>query len=269
MTAGQRYREVRGVGTWEILALSPGGRPVDWSTRLYLHPVGETTTSAYFLWVLQGPEGPILIDTGFTHRLGKLKGVPVEHMRTREALLASVGVDPNEVRRVILTHMHWDHFDLEGAFRHATFWVQRREVEFWAGDTARDPWFRRWVSDSLTEDLRTLRAADRLRVIDGAQEPFPGVRLEWVGGHSPGMQIVTVETAKGAFVLANDALTTYRNLREWAPPAIHLCGIQECLDAMRRIRDLTGGDESRLCPGHDSEVWQRFPEVKPGVYRLA
>ncbi len=83
------------------------------------------------------------------------------------------------------------------------------------------------------------------------------------------MQIVVVESAKGPFVIANDALTTYRNLRDWAPPAVHLCSIVECLDAMRRIQAACGGDESRLCPGHDGEVWERFPEVKPGVYRLA
>jgi glyoxylase-like metal-dependent hydrolase (beta-lactamase superfamily II) len=254
---------------WEIFALSLGGRTVDWSTRLYLHPIGEATTSAYFLWVLRAHGGPVVIDTGFTPRLRAAKGVPVEQMRTRERLLAAVDVDPDTVRTVILTHMHWDHFDLEGAFPQATFWVQRREVEFWADASARDAWFQRWVSDCLAEDLRAVRAGDRLRVIEGTHEPLPGVRLEWVGGHSPGMQIVVVETATGPFVLANDALTTYRNLRDWMPPAIHLCSIEECLDAMRRIRDLSGGDESRICAGHDAEVWQKFPEVAPGVYRLA
>jgi glyoxylase-like metal-dependent hydrolase (beta-lactamase superfamily II) len=255
--------------TWEILALSPGGRTVDWSTRLYLHPAGETTTSAYFLWVLQGPDGPVVVDTGFTHRLGKVKGVPVEQMRTREQLLAAASVEPDAVATVILTHLHWDHFDLEGAFPRATFWVQRRELEFWTGHGARDAWFGRWVSDCFNEDLRAARAGDRLRVIDGVHEPIQGVRLEWVGGHSPGMQIVVVETRRGPFVLANDALTTYRNLREWAPPALHLCSIEECLEGMRKIRTLSGGDEDRICPGHDGEVWQKFPEVAPGVYRLA
>lgn len=257
------------MGTWEIFALSPGGREVDWSTRLYLHPVGETTTSAYFFWVLRGSEGPVVIDTGFTHRLGKVKGVPVAQMRTREDLLESLQVDPQEVRTVLLTHLHWDHFDLEGAFPNAVFWVQRREVEYWTGYGAQDPWHQRFRSDCLQEDLETLRSSGRLRVIDGAAAPLGGIRLEWVGGHSPGMQIVVVDSAKGPFVLANDALTTYRNLRDWAPPGIHLCGIAECLEAMRRIQTLCDGDENRLCPGHDGEVWQKFPAVKPGVYRLA
>ncbi len=255
--------------TCGIEALSAGGRTVDWSTRMYLHPAGETTTSAYFVWVLRTPEGPIVVDTGFTHRLGKLKGVPVDQMRTRDELLETAGVDPAAVSTVVLTHLHWDHFDLEGLFPKATFVVQRRELEFWTGYGAAERWHRRFLSDCFEDDIGTLRAGNRLRIVDGAVELADGIGLERVGGHSPGMQIVTVRTAGGPFVLANDALTCYRNLREWAPPAIHLGSIAECLEAMERIRTLAGGDENRICPGHDGEVWQRFPEVKPGVFRLA
>ena len=257
--------------THEIFALSPGAREVDWSTRLYLHPAGTgTTASAYFLWLLQGPAGPVLIDTGFTPRLAAVKGLPADAMpRTRYQLLESVGVAAESIATVILTHLHWDHFDLEGWLPRATFWVQRRELEFWTGPGGRDRWIRRFISDCFADDLAALRGSGRLRTVEGNAQPLEGVRLEWVGGHSPGMQIVVVETATGPFVIANDALTTYRNLREWAPPAIHLNSIVECMEAMGRIRDLAKGDESRICPGHDGEVYRRFPETGPGVYRLA
>ncbi|MBI4277348.1 MAG: N-acyl homoserine lactonase family protein [Armatimonadetes bacterium] len=254
---------------WEVYALCPGGRTVDWSTRLYLHPIGETTTSAYFLWVLRGPKGPLLVDTGFTHRLGKVKGAPVEQLRTREELLEAAGVDPGTLRTVILTHMHWDHFDLEGAFPKATFWVQRRELEFWRRYGGQEPWHQRFLSDCFFEDVDAIRSGRRLQLIDESYQVADGVRVEWVGGHSPGMQIVVVESATGPFVIASDALTSYRNLRDWMPPAIHINSVAECLDAMKRVEVLTGGDERRICPGHDGEVWRKFPEVGPGVYRLA
>jgi glyoxylase-like metal-dependent hydrolase (beta-lactamase superfamily II) len=256
-------------GTYEVYALSPGGRTVDWSTRLYLGPTGETMTSANSLWLLQGPAGPILVDTGFTTRLAKLKGFPLENFRTRDALLETAGVNPNEVKMVILTHLHWDHFDLEGFLPKATFWVQRREVDFWNGFGGQDAWTRRFLSDCYSQDLGALQSSGRLKVVDGNLELVEGVQLEWVGGHSPGMPIVVVQSPKGPFVIANDALTTYRNLRDWAPPTIHLNSIAECLGAMARIKQLSGGDEARICPGHDGEIWRKFPEVKPGMYRLA
>jgi glyoxylase-like metal-dependent hydrolase (beta-lactamase superfamily II) len=254
---------------YEVYALSAGGRTTDWSTRLYLEPIGETMTAAYFMWLIRGPGGPILVDTGFTTRLGKLKGIPVERLRTRNDLLTTAGIDPREIATVILTHLHWDHFDLEGFLPKAIFWVQRREVEFWSGDAGHEPWLQRFVSDSFVQDLEVLRSTGRLKVIDGSLDVVDGIRLELVGGHSPGMQIVVVQSVKGPFVIANDALTTYRNLRDWAPPAIHINSIPECLAAMERIRSLAGGDENRICPGHDGEVWKKFPEISPGVYRLA
>lgn len=255
----------------ELYALSPGGRTVDWSTRLYMAPAGATTTSAYFLWLLRGPDEDILVDTGFTPRLSNAKGLPFAdlRLRTRDALLETAGVRERDVATVILTHLHWDHFDLEGFLPNATFWVQRSEVEFWEGFGAQDRWTRRFLSDCFADDLAAVQSNGRLKIVDGAADVVDGIRVEWVGGHSPGMQIVVVETARGPFVIGNDALTTYRNLREWTPPAIHLNSIQECLAAMGRIKELSDGDESRICPGHDGEVWTKFPEVKPGVYRLA
>ncbi len=255
--------------SYEIYALSQGARTVDWSTRMYLHPAGESTTSAYFFWVLRGAAGIILIDTGFTTRLARVKGLAMEGLRERGSLYAGAGIDPREISTVILTHLHWDHFDLEGFLPGAVFWVQRREVEFWNGYGVQEPWLQRFVGDCFAQDLEMLRSSGRLKMIDGTVEPAAGVRLEWVGGHSPGMQIVVVQTARGPFVIANDALTTYRNLRDWAPPAIHINGIAECLAAMERIRSLAGGDEDRICPGHDGEILTRFPQVSPSVFRLA
>jgi glyoxylase-like metal-dependent hydrolase (beta-lactamase superfamily II) len=255
--------------TYEIYALNQAGRTVDWSSRLYSHPPGKTTRSAYFLWVLHGPAGPIVVDTGFVPHQAEVQGVTLDGLRTREELLAAAGVDPAAVATVILTHLHWDHFDVEGMFPQATFWVQRLELDFWTRYGARERWHRRELTNCFASDVAALRSSGRLHVVDGSVDVTDGVALEWVGGHTPGLQIVIVRTARGPFVLANDALTTYRNLRDWLPPGSHLNSVAECLDAMERIQMLSGGDESRLCPGHDDEVRTRFPETKPGLYRLA
>ena len=125
--------------TYEIYALNQAGRTVDWSSRLYSHPPGKTTRSAYFLWVLHGPAGPIVVDTGFVPHQAEVQGVTLDGLRTREELLAAAGVDPAQRwRTVILTHLHWDHFDVEEMFPRATFWVQRLELDFWTRYGARE-----------------------------------------------------------------------------------------------------------------------------------
>lgn len=111
--------------TYETYALCAGTRVGDWTTRMYLYPTGETATSAFFLWVLKGADGPIIVDTGFTHRLARHRKFVLDGYRTRDELLESAGVDAPRVSNVILTHLHWDHFDVEGIFPRAVFWVQR------------------------------------------------------------------------------------------------------------------------------------------------
>jgi glyoxylase-like metal-dependent hydrolase (beta-lactamase superfamily II) len=166
---------------FEVHALSAGGRTTDWSTRLYLEPIGQTT-AAYFMWLIRGAGGPILVDTGFTMRLGKLKGIPVEGFKTRDDLLTTAGIDPREIATVILTHLHWDHFDLEGFLPKATFWVQRREVDFWSGDASRERWLQRFVSDAFVQDLEALRSSGRLKVIDGSLDLLEGYAWSLLGG---------------------------------------------------------------------------------------
>jgi glyoxylase-like metal-dependent hydrolase (beta-lactamase superfamily II) len=264
-----RGREALVAETYEIYALNQAGRTVDWSSRLYAYPPGETTRSAYFLWVLHGPAGPIVVDTGFDPRQAALQRVALDNLRAREELLAAVGVDQTAVATVVLTHLHWDHFDVEETFPAATFWLQRSELEFWTEYGSQERWHRRELTDCFADDVAALKSSGRLRVVDGKARVADGVALEWIGGHTPGLQIVIVNSARGPFVLANDALTTYRNLRDWLPPVSHLNSTRECLDGMTRIQTLAGGDESRICPGHDDEIRTRFPQVVPGVYRLA
>ena len=45
--------------------------------------------------------------------------------------------------------------------------------------------------------------------VDGEREILPGIRVVKVGGHTAGMQIVTVQTGRGQAVLASDASHYY------------------------------------------------------------
>ena len=43
------------------------------------------------------------------------------------------GVKPEEITDVIVTHMHWDHADGMDLFPNARVWVQKDELEYYAG----------------------------------------------------------------------------------------------------------------------------------------
>jgi len=88
-----------------------------------------------------------------------------------------------------------------------------------------------------------------------------------VGGHTAGLQIVTVETARGTVVLTSDASHFYRNVETRQPVQI-ITSLPEMLAAFETIHALAGAPEL-IVAGHDPEVADRFSPVEPGIIRIA
>ena len=102
--------------------------------------------------------------------------------------------------------------------------------------------------------------ADRVVFHDGDGEVASGVSVHRVGGHSDGLQVVRVQTARGPVVLASDAMHFYANALSGNPfPIIFDLGAMAA--GWRAAKKLAGGDDSRVIPGHDPDVRRRFPEV--------
>ena len=102
--------------------------------------------------------------------------------------------------------------------------------------------------------------ADSVVFQDGDGEVAPGVSVHRVGGHSDGLQVVRVQTARGPVVLASDAMHFYANALSGNPfPIIYDLGAMAA--GWRAAKKLAGGDDSRVIPGHDPDVRRRFPAV--------
>ena len=105
------------------------------------------------------------------------------------------------------------------------------------------------------------------RIVDGDAEVLPGIRVHRVGGHTAGLQIVTVATAAGPVVLTSDASHFYRNVETRQPVQI-ITSLPEMLAAFETI-DRLAGPTRLVVPGHDPLVAERFKPVEPGIIRIA
>ncbi|HEY6379644.1 MAG TPA: MBL fold metallo-hydrolase, partial [Candidatus Dormibacteraeota bacterium] len=74
------------------------------------------------------PNGVILVDTGIGGPERELCDWRVVSRSMADAL-ADHDLSPSDVRLVVNTHLHFDHCGWNAVFRHASFWVQRRELE--------------------------------------------------------------------------------------------------------------------------------------------
>jgi N-acyl homoserine lactone hydrolase len=113
------------------------------------------------------------------------------------ARLKEIGLEPGEVRHVILSHMHWDHVGGCKFFPGATFVVQRAEYRFalYPDRAFSKPYVRHLFEGMSNLDLR-----------EGDGEVVPGAWVISSPGHTPGHQSVLVSLpASGKMLLAFDA----------------------------------------------------------------
>jgi glyoxylase-like metal-dependent hydrolase (beta-lactamase superfamily II) len=221
----------------------------------------------YFLWAVVGDDGcAVVVDTGFTPETARRRGREI--VADPIAVLAELGVAAADVRDVVLTHLHYDHAGGLHAFPRARFWVQDSELAFWTGRYAGRGEIGRIVEPPDIVELVRLNFERRVRFVDGDERMAPGVGLHRVGGHAPGLQVVSVQTDHGPVVLASDATHFYANLAEDRPFAI-VHSLPDMYGAFDRLHALAGGDEARIVPGHDPLVLDRYPAVSPTLAGFA
>lgn len=211
----------------------------------------------YNIWILRNAHRTILVDTGFGARAAADRGRHLTHDPIEA--LTRIGVDPETLEHVVITHLHYDHAGNMDRFPAARFHVQESEVMFATGRCMCDP-FMRLPFD--VEDVVTLvrhTFAERVEFHHGPAHPFPGISLHHLPGHAQGLQSVRVATPRGPVVLASDASHYYANFLNRAAMVLTL-DLPRTLESYRQLQTLANGPES-IIPGHDPKVRDYFPKL--------
>lgn len=165
------------------------------------------------LLVVAGKER-VLVDTGIGDKWDeKARDIyRIEHTDTIESSLARAGFRPEDVTKVVLTHLHFDHagaatkLDSTGKpvprFANARHYVQQKEWEL-----ALNP-NRRSRAAYLPENFLPLQAARQLELIDGDSRLALGLELVLTGGHTPGHQVVLLRSGGETAIYWGDLIPT-------------------------------------------------------------
>jgi glyoxylase-like metal-dependent hydrolase (beta-lactamase superfamily II) len=208
----------------------------------------------YYVWAICREKDVVLVDAGFSRETARRRGARV-YLDTPAALLASLGRTPDEVSQVVLSHLHYDHTGTLPDFPNAAVLLQRAELDFWTGPYARRGAYPHVIEETDLTHLTDCQARGALRLLDGDTELEDGIQLHRVGGHTPGLQIVSIDTGAGAVVLAADASHFYENYESDTPYAIvhELPAMYDAFDTIRRL----AGSDGIFVPGHDPLVRSR------------
>lgn len=210
---------------------------------------------AYYVWVVRNAERTVLVDTGFAEDMAIKRHRRLLH-RPSDAL-ARLGVAADALADVIVTHLHNDHIGTFDRFPRARFHLQDDEMRFATGRCmCHEPMRRAYEADHVTGMVR-LVFEGRVVFHDGDGEVAPGITVHRIGGHTLGLQVVRVLTARGPVVLASDASHFYEHVeRDRCFPLVYHIGA--VLQGYRRLRELAASPQ-HIVPGHDPLVMTRYP----------
>ena len=191
----------------------------------------------------------ILIECGIGRKHGAkmqdIYGISSEIELVRS--LGNLGLRPEDISSVIVTHLHHDHAGSctclpDGSFReakdkwkhavptfpNARYFVQRGEWEAAADPTPATK------GSYLPENLRPLEQAGQLALLDGDCEPIPGISVRVTGGHTDHHQAVIVESDGQGIIFIGDAAPIVPCLR----PAYNTAFDHHPLETMRAKAEL-------------------------------
>jgi N-acyl homoserine lactone hydrolase len=212
------------------------------------------------------PGGPIVVDCGMRdpkrameiHRLGQHSCSPEQSLRSQ---LGRYGIQPEAVKTLILTHLHYDHAGGCAQLPNAHIIIQRTELM--AAAAPMGPAGLQIGGTSLFYDRADVAELvdlvwDRVDLIEGDFDLFPGIScVLYSDTHTPGHQCIYVQTVKGTAAIVGDiARKVDLNVRQAIPP-----GIYYDLEKMRRaLADISRRAEVIL-PTHD---WDTLVQAEIG-----
>lgn len=168
--------------------------------------------------LIRGNGHTVVVDpgTGDKPRAEKIVQYRLEWPRRFLHELKALGVAPETVDTVILSHLHWDHAgastqigkngEIIPTFSKAQYYVQSSEL-----DAARMA-VRSNDDSYCAEDFEPLSILNRLNTVGPEAEIVPGISVQWVGGHCAGLQIIKIESEQRRAIYLSDLVPTTAQL---------------------------------------------------------
>ena len=227
-------------------------------------------------FVVRHPKGNVLFDTGNNDKIitdpsywgaafQSLKPVNTPDIAI-DAQLQKIGLKPDDIKYVVVSHLHLDHGGNVAKFPNSTIVVQKDEIRnaFWPEPGTGGPYY---IGDYLP--LRKANAdnpeAVKMLQLEGDMDLFGDgtvVVKRWVG-HTPGSQMMTVKLKnKGLTILTGDNVYFRENVEKNIPPNIVLAySPNGILKAYEWIRFQMATEKADFFTAHDPDAFKAMKKA--------
>lgn len=160
--------------------------PVDYGKSVLPESIAFENGSAdksvpitFRIYLLKTDNRFILVDAGCE----TMPGFDMEDFIGPVRALSNIGIAPEDVTDIIITHAHHDHIECVGCYPNAAIYIQKDEYEAGKG----------YLTDSL-----------HIHTFDEEMQICDGIKVLKIGGHSKGSSIVEITDGGKCHIIAGD-----------------------------------------------------------------
>ena len=170
---------------------------------------------------------------------------------TFTACLQKNDIDPDSIKKVILTHLHWDHCWNMDKLPNAEFYVQKKEIQSAVSPMPYEKiHYAYW--GGIYEIPVFLKCINQVTALEGESQIAPGIRVIPTPGHTAGSQTVLVDTSKGTFAIVGDFANLPMALegKGWPPGLI--TSAEDWYESFARLKK---ENYQKVLTFHDNEAY--------------
>jgi N-acyl homoserine lactone hydrolase len=259
-----------------LYVFSSGALTIGKGSLVNLAPMEPQIQVPVGFYVVRHPRGTVLFDTGNNDRIitdpgywgaafNALKPVNTPDVAI-DTQLRRIGLSPDDITYVVVSHLHLDHGGNVGKFPNSTIVVQRSEVEnaFWPAPGTGGPY--------MIGDVMPLRSANtdnpnavKMLQLNGDLDIFGDgtvVVKRWVA-HTPGSQMMVVRLRNtGPVILTGDNVYFRENVERNVPPNITLAySPSGFFSAFEWIRYMMATERANFFTAHDPDAFKAMKKA--------
>ena len=224
--------------------------------------------------IIKGPDGKItLYDTGWKQLAYIFDWNTSCCWADLRDQMTAIGLDPNDVTKIVVGHGHWDHAGQLSSFPNAVLYIQKEElkqIDFFLNYPTRVQ--RRahcggqHACGTACKSVRQKRRAraprcagirrrpcrrswassdGKAKIVDGRHQVAPGMIIHPAfRGHTYGSQLLQVNTSRGQLVFGSDTYSSWTGIRDWLVANIQQTDTIQQFLAYEKCYVLTSGQNS-------------------------